>query len=396
MITADANNNKFYRMIPQGDSFTVEYGRIGMNNFQTMTYPISQWNKKYGEKTKKGYVDQSDLIEDLIKVETKKNNEYIPISNSSVAKIVERLQAYAKKAIQENYTVSSQKVTQAMIDKAQLLLNDLISISSVEDFNKTLLDLFGVIPRKMKHVADYLAKEKSDFSEIIQKEQDLLNVMSGQVVQNVKTEEAEETDSYQNNQTILDFLGLKFEETTSEEVAIIKKQLGDCSHKYHKSWKVINNKTQDKFNSFVKNNNIKDVKLLWHGTRSENVWSIVNSGLVLRPTSAVITGKMFGMGIYFAPQARKSLNYTSINGSYWAHGNDQSGFMLLNEVAYGTPYVCYDFNSKYYNFTYDSLQKEQKGANCLHAKSDKGMLRNDEIIVYKEEQVTVKYLVELK
>jgi poly [ADP-ribose] polymerase len=70
--------------------------------------------------------------------------------------------------------------------------------------------------------------------------------------------------------------------------------------------------------------------------------------------------------------------------------------MLLNEVAYGIPYVCYDFNSKYYNFTYDSLQKEQKGANCLHAKSDKGMLRNDEIIVYKEEQVTVKYLVELK
>ena len=35
------------------------------------------------------------------------------------------------------------------------------------------------------------------------------------------------------------------------------------------------------------------------------------------------------------------------------------------------------------------------GANCLHAHAGHGMLRNDEIVVYKEEQLTIKYLIEI-
>jgi len=41
-VESGANNNKFYKMIPNGDSFTVEYGRIGNAGFQTDTYPISR------------------------------------------------------------------------------------------------------------------------------------------------------------------------------------------------------------------------------------------------------------------------------------------------------------------------------------------------------------------
>ena len=69
--------------------------------------------------------------------------------------------------------------------------------------------------------------------------------------------------------------------------------------------------------------------------------------------------------------------------------------MALMNVAYGTPYDAYSFDSKYYNFNYEMLQKEQPGANCLHAHAG-SMLRNDEVIVYKEDQSTIKYLVELK
>ena len=111
--------------------------------------------------------------------------------------------------------------------------------------------------------------------------------------------------------------------------------------------------------------------------------------------SAVITGKMFGYGIYYAPKARKSLGYTSLSGSYWANGSSSSGFMALMDVAYGKPYDVHSFDSKYYNFNYDALQRACPGANCLHA-HEGSMLRNDEIIVYKEEQCTIKYLVELK
>lgn len=396
MVTSSANHNKIYKQIPHGNTWTAEYGRVG-GTLQKKEYPMSQWESKYREKLKKGYADQSDLVEDLFQVEKPKNSnsEYKEIENKVIAEIVERLQAMAKKAISENYTISSNKVTQAMVDKAQDVLTTLTTISNVDIFNDTLLKLFTVIPRKMSDVKLYMAREEKDFSEIIQREQDLLDVMRGQVVQKIATEEQKNSDQPQNDFTILEALGLEFEECDARDIAVIKDALGECSDKFHNAWRVKNNKTQQRFDNFVEKERIHNKKLLWHGSRNENWWSIINSGLVLRPTNAVITGKMFGYGIYYAPKARKSLGYTSLSGSYWARGNSNSGFMALMDVAYGKPYDVYSFDSKYYNFNYESLQKSCPGANCLHA-HEGSMLRNDEIIVYKEEQCTIKYLVELK
>ena len=364
MVTASANNNKYYKQIPHGDSWTAEYGRVGSST-QRREYPMSQWNSKYNEKIRKGYVDQSELVEDLIQVEKPKQSEYKEIENKVIAEIVERLQSMARKAISENYTISSNKVTQAMIDEAQDVLTSLLTISKVEEFNDVLLKLFTVIPRKMGNVQDYLARTDKDFSSIIQKEQDLLDVMKGQVVQKQIIEESTD-DEKQKENTILEQLGLVFEECDKKDIAIIKDALGSCSDKFHKAWRVKNLKTQQRYDDFVKENNIKDTKLLFHGSRNENWWSIINSGLVLKPTNAVITGKMFGYGIYYAPKARKSLGYTSLSGSYWARGNSSSGFMALMDVAYGKPYDVYSFDSKYYNFNYEKLQQACKGAaHCI-------------------------------
>lgn len=393
MVTAGANNNKYYDMTPHGDSWTATYGRIGSGS-QTRTYPMSQWNSKYNEKINKGYVDQTNLVKDLISTEKPKQSEYKEIENKVIAEIVERLQAMARKAISENYTISSNKVTQAMVDEAQTILTSLLSIEDKSEFNNTLLKLFTVIPRKMGSVRSYIAQDDTQFAKIISREQDLLDIMKGQVVQKQVIEEVKD-DKPLYDRTILEQLGLEFEECTVEDVARIKVALGSCSDKYHKAWKVKNIRTQKRFDDFVKDNNIKDVRLLFHGSRNENWWSIINSGLVLRPTNAVITGKMFGYGIYYAPKAKKSLGYTSLSGSYWANGNSSSGFMALMDVAYGKPYDVHSFESRFHTFDYAALQKACPGANCLHA-HEGSMLRNDEIIVYKEEQCTIKYLVELK
>ena len=393
MVTAGANNNKYYDMTPHGDSWTATYGRIGSGS-QTRTYPMSQWNSKYNEKINKGYVDQTDLVKDLISTEKPKQSEYKEIENKVIAEIVERLQAMARKAISENYTISSNKVTQAMVDEAQTILTSLLSIEDKSEFNNTLLKLFTVIPRKMGSVRSYIAQDDTQFAKIISREQDLLDIMKGQVVQKQVIEEVKD-DKPLYDRTILEQLGLEFEECTVEDVARIKVALGSCSDKYHKAWKVKNIRTQKRFDDFVKDNNFNDVRLLFHGSRNENWWSIINSGLVLRPTNAVITGKMFGYGIYYAPKAKKSLGYTSLSGSYWANGNSSSGFMALMDVAYGKPYDVHSFESRFHTFDYAALQKACPGANCLHA-HEGSMLRNDEIIVYKEEQCTIKYLVELK
>lgn len=400
MVAAGANNNKYYNMTPCGDMWTAEYGRIGSSS-QVRTYSKSQWDSKYNEKIRKGYVDQTDLVQDLISTEKPKTkSEYKEIENKAIAEIVQKLQDMARKTIEENYTVSSNKVTQAMVDEAQTIIDGLLAITNKEEFNNTLIKLFTVIPRKMSSVRYYLANDDKEFNKIISREQDLLDVMKGQVVQKQIIEDTEDDNIQVSEKTILEQLGLEFEECDINDIATIKAALGSCSDKYYRAWKVTNKNTQSRFDKFVKDNDIKDIRLLFHGSRNENWWSIINSGLVLRPTNAVITGKLYGYGLYFAPKAQKSLGYTSLSGSYWARGNSNSGFMALMNIAYGVPYDVYDFNSKYGNLNYDGLQEFKKGANCLHAHAGASMgyssLRNDEIIVYKEEQCTIKYLVELK
>lgn len=394
MVTASANNNKYYKQIPNGDSWTAEYGRIGSSP-QRRTYSMSQWDSKYKEKIHKGYVDQSELVKDLIQVEKPKTNSgYKEIENEVIAEIVERLQSMAEKAISDNYTISSNKVTQTMVDEAQTIITNLLSVDDITTFNDTLLKLFTTIPRRMGDVKYHLANETEDFAKIIQREQDLLDVVKGQVVQHQLIDEPEQEIKKSEN-TILEQLGLVFEECDDSDIMVIKTTLGSCSNRFYKSWKVKNIKTQGQFDNYVKENNIQNIKLLFHGSRNENWWSIINSGLVLKPTNAIINGKMFGYGIYYATKAEKSLGYTSLSGSYWAKGNSPSGFMALVNVAYGKPYDVYTFDNRYHSLDYNGLQRIAPGTNCLHAHKG-NMLRNDEIIVYKEEQCTIKYLVELR
>ena len=399
MVTGDANHNKYYRMLANtdGSSFTVEYGRVG-SSCQTRTYPMYQWDRKYNEKIRKGYVDQTHLVEDLIMVQRpkKQTNEYKEIENAAVAEIVDRLMNMAHQTVRQNYRVESNQVTMAMVDEAQKIIDRLITRISVKEFNADLLELFTVIPRKMSNVSSNLSKSEDDFPKIIKYEQDLLDVMRGQVVTHIAEEEfTEESESTIRDETILEAMGLVIEPIDLSEIDLIKSKLGDCKDKFYQAWRVTNLKTQKRFDDFVKDENIENCRLFWHGSRNENWWSIINTGLMLRPANAVITGKMFGYGIYYAPKAKKSLGYTSLQGSYWANGRSSSAFMALMNVAYGKPYDVYSFDSKYYDFNYEKLKRISDDANCLHAHAG-DMLRNDEIVVYKEEQSTIKYLVELK
>lgn len=394
MVTG-ANNNKYYNCFPEGDQFRVEYGRVDATKTTTY-YPISKWESQIKSKLKKGYQDVTDLKKDLVEEISSANPEspYKEIENAAIRAIVDKLQSLARDTIRKNYTVKASAVTQDMVDAAQKVIDELANNNStLNEFNDTLLKLFTIIPRKMGNVRDYLANTTEDFAKIISTEQDLLDVMRGQIY--VKPDVVESTNEPKKEQTILEELGLEFEEVTNDDITLIKALMNESADKFRKAWRVKNLKTQKRFDKFVEDNNIKDTRLLFHGSRSENFWSIIKTGMVLRPTNAVITGKMFGYGCYYAPKCAKSIGYTSLSGSYWAHGGNNTAYMALFDVAYGTPYDVYNFDSKYYNLDYDKLQQFKKGANCLHAHADRGMLRNDEIVVYKEDQMTIKYLIEI-
>lgn len=374
MVKVDpyANNNKFYKMKQlSANEWVAEYGRIGAGP-QRRKYPMSKWYDKYQEKQNKGYVDQTHLYQENVTVIHKDTTKYREIPDKVISHIVERLQLMAAQAIRQNYTIRVESVTQSMIDEADRLISRLAyCCSDIYDFNEVLVTLFSVLPRRMSRVENYLVKDKGDMVEVLQREQDLLDVMRGQVT--AKVVEKEVGDTGKNHDcTILEAFGLEIKPVTDADVNKIHRSLGKLSYRYLDAWKVVNRKTQEAFDTFVKDNGIKKKKLLWHGSRNENWWSIIRTGLVLRP-SAVITGKMFGYGIYFAPKPQKSLGYCSLSGSYWANGSEKTGFMALYDTAYGIPYEVKDFTSDLSRFDFNKLKKTRPDAHCLHAKASRGI-----------------------
>lgn len=308
-VDPNANNSKYYKMIPNGDKFVAEYGRLGNANFQSAMYNMSQWDKKYNEKIKKGYENKSELIEELVTdtTEDSVDSPYQPIPNKVIATIVDRLQKMANDTINKNYQVSANQVTNAMIESAQGIIDSLANFSaSVENFNNALVELFKVLPRKMRTVKENLAESTDEIPQIYQREQDLLDVMKGQVVQRQVTEKPKknENDTKEKNKTILETMGIEMGEITEQEESEIKQALGSISDRFYQAWKVKNIKTQKNFDEYMSTVKNKETKLLFHGSRSENWWSIINSGLVLRP-NAKITGKLYGHRYLFCSKSTK-------------------------------------------------------------------------------------------
>ena len=407
MIT-EQNNNKYYNCFPNGDgTFTVKYGRVGGHE-STTSYPMSKWNAQINSKIKKGYVDRSDLMTDVIedsKVEPKKDSsdEFSVIKNTSVRDIIKRLFDFANKVVQSSYKVSASVVTQSMIDTAQEYIDNLSNECknlSIEEFNKLLIKIFNTIPRKMDTVKNYLAKDTAEFTKIIEREQETLDAMRGQVYKRVEKKE-ETSEEIVETVSILEKMGITMEDATDEDVAKIKKAMGDSAHKFYKAWRVSNKETEKNYNKFVKENNIGNVQLLCHGSRNQNWFNILKTGLKIRPAGAIITGAMFGYGIYWSNPSKyhggvaKSIGYTSLGG-YWTKDYQNCGFLAFFDVALGDSYDVYSFDSKYYNFDLNRLKKEKSNAWNLFAHGGTGMLRNDEIIVYTDKQMTIRYLVEIR
>ena len=394
------NENKFYRMIPDKNCWRAEWGRMGCSP-HISSYPMDVWEEKYQEKLKKGYEDKTDLykVREVIVsgVEPDIAAQLKLPEDSGIAELVDRLIRYAKATIENNYTVSPDEVTQEMVDTAQEAIRDLYFSTTVQEFNNALQELFLIIPRKMSHVKDNIAGTIRDFKKILEREQGLLDIMQGQV-QSCMARHKAKIECDITNRTLFDIMGIRIRPIRSHDREIIRRKLGESDSKFKNAWRITNIDSQKKFDVYLdshKTNGTRPrVKLLWHGSRSENWFNILGAGLVLQPENAVITGKMFGYGIYFAPRARKSIGYTSLLGSYWARGTDSTAFLGLYAVAVGTPYDIFDDDPTYRTLEYESFRTMSGGAHCLYAHAGRTLV-NDEVVIYREDQCTIQYLVEI-
>ena len=394
-VTAD-NNNKAYNMIQESDSsWKAEWGRVG-GSLSTKTYPMSQWDKMYRAKLKKGYRDITDLVSTAKEDET--SNLEIVGAKPSVEELVNFLQSAAKGTISKNYSVSVADVTQKQVDTAQEILDQLSALARKRTMdhnhiNSTLLEMYQVIPRHMSDTRKYLLRSDDTmdkFKRLLSSEQDLLDVMAGQV--------STQSQPQQTNSSMdLGSLGLSFDEATDKDIDLIAKMTDLDVKRVGKIFVVSNGRTADQYDKTFKASPTSKEMLLYHGSRSANWWNIVNQGLKIRPSNAIHTGSMLGSGIYFANKARKSIGYTDLRGSFWANGSSDRAYIALFQVNTGKTWNIIGPGKRYEGWmSRISLSRVHKeGYDSVFARGGAD-LRNDEYVIYEEGRATVKYLIELR
>jgi poly [ADP-ribose] polymerase len=409
------NSNKVYIMEELSDGrIKCEYGRVG-KNMVTVYKNGYEWDKIIREKTssKKGYTDVTDLLAEPVVDDSKPvNNKVDSIKDAIVRKLVDELMAFANKSIQRNYKVTQDAVSEQQVKAAQEVINSISGLLVLgvdkKHVNDMLLKLYTIIPRRMDNVKSHLISDVNTDSDLeraqrlIGEEQSALDTMAGQVelIQQQKDAAKKAADAEAKGDvdedaevTILDQMGLSIEvENDKDMLELIKKLMGPNVNQIKKVFKVVNDKTQVKFDKNLDKASVKKKRLYWHGSRNENWFNILQTGLLIRPSGAVHTGSMFGDGIYFADKAQKSIGYSSLSGSYWARGGDSKAFLALFDVHLGNQKEILHHDSSCYKLSDSVLKKD--GYDSVFAKGGAD-LRNNEFIVYKPEQCTVSHLIEI-
>lgn len=409
-----AQSNKVYIMEEESDGrIKCEYGRVG-KNLVTVYKQSYEWDKVYNSKVnpRKGYTDVTDMVSETVVVDTsgKKKSKTNDIKDLKVKNIFDDLMAFANKSIKQNYKVSQEAVTQLQVDRAQDILNRAVKLvnkkMNIKEFNNVLIELYTVIPRKMDDVRDHLASSANDDGDLnwinnfLSGEQDTLDAMAGQVKlinqqkdTDAQSDEIGEDDADQQV-TILEQMGLKASiETDQKSIDLVTKLMGSNSGRIRKILKIVNVKTQGAFDRNLKKSKDKTRRLYWHGSRNENWFNIIQTGLMIRPSGAVHTGSMFGDGIYFANKAQKSIGYSSLRGSYWAGGSSNKGYLALFDVHTGNQKHITRHDSSCYSLSKSVMDREGTDSVYAHGGMD---LRNDEFIVYEASKCTISYLVEME
>lgn len=134
-----------------------------------------------------------------------------------------------------------------------------------------------------------------------------------------------------------------------------------------------------------------NVQDLFHGSRSANIVGILSSHLRLPNTLGAgihKTGAMFGDGIYFASNSTKSANYSF--GS-WGGGRNKhnTAYLFVAKVALG--------RQKIYNEAQSYLRRAPDGYDSVWGKPARNSyLKNNEYIIYRENQCRIGYIVEVE
>ena len=414
------NNNKFWEVTWDDvtGNATIKYGRVGASGVEdTAHFTASSLEKKIQSKLKSragkpAYREIEIIASTTVPAKTTTQvaikeaaMTQLAKSDTALSALIERLVAankhelYVSSGGQISLNLDTGIVTTAMgvitkdsISKARTLLNDITAYVTTnnldsEDFAKAINSYLMLVPQKVASKRGWHKTFISNDS-ALQKQSSMLDQLESSVdmaeAQLKQAINAHEPDAPKlfNADLSLNTCPDKMKEITEYFMKTLNR-----SHTSSKLRPIrVYNITLDGMKSaFEKDGaNMKDIRLLWHGTRVFNILSILKGGMVVPKSggSIHVTGRMFGDGLYFSNQSTKSLNYAQ---GYWDGGpKDNNCFMFLCDVAMGDYHVPRNSDS----------QLHKKGHDSIWAKPGQSGIQNDEMIVFRTSQVNIRYLVE--
>jgi len=285
----------------------------------------------------------------------------------------------AEEYVKNNSAIATRGITAHMLENANAILNKMKAAAEVEDiaiFNSLLVKLYRIIPRITNN--GFFEYEKERAFERLNEEQMFIDAVT-------KTREQKLSNTSEAPTSEENFLinnGLEVHDITAEEKSFILNMMGSCKSSFINAWKVCNKKGEEAFQAYKKKRNISSTTMLWHGSPTENFLSIFSNGLDI----AHARHGMFGCGVYYAPMAKKSRNYTSTRGSYWRNGKADFGILGIFEVATG----------KVFDPGYSTPSRIPSSYDSLWARSKNGYLQNDEVVLYNDNSSSIRYLVQVR
>lgn len=407
-VESGENKNKFYKLELEGDTVIGSYGRVG-GSTQVKRYSGGQvkFNSILKAKLRKGYTESAIVEETEEVVVTKGGQDIMSVAMSQVVTddISKVLLAHLVKQNIHNI-VSNTKVkydaatgyfktalgvisTEGVQEALTLL--DKIKATQYKDTKKfrELNDLyFRIVPTQISNLRSFHSLICNDTK--LREQIDICDALKSSIdiIKSTKDAAKNKAEAKENKKVpkLFEASLLHLDDKKEYDRVVKYFDTSKNSRHGHNSYKVTDvfklslGKEEEEFRSDLPNQ-----MELFHGTKIANLLSILKSGLLMPKYSpGAVSGYMFGQGLYFASQSTKSLNYC--DGMYYARGASKSKiYMFIADIAMGNYEVPNGCRSKNPPPGYDSYW----------AQPGKSGIQNDEMIVFNNNQIKLKYILEI-
>lgn len=407
MVDTVDNHNKFYELteLPDG-RVQARYGRVGSTE-QRRVYPPGSFSAKKREKLRKGYIvrdiagapttataatglDAADRVNKALfngkaTAVSKKFAEILLRNNRHAIEDATGGKIHVNKD-SGSVTTALGPVTAAQLIEARSLLASLrVTTRRRADIERYLT----LIPQHIRNVreTDWIT------SSWARSQEDLLDALEAAIASSA-ADSGKDGDlppiPFRNKLTLLDQSSDEFKEIDKKFRASQNVNHASAAQKLVRVWKITDTNKAAWDTSLAA---LKHRRSLWHGTTAGNVLSILRTGLICPPCSDgryATSGRMFGDGVYFSDQSTKSLNYAV--GVWNRNVGSGNPMMFLADVVMGREYRP----SSGFSVRESRTGTDDKGRkyNSIFVRGGTCNVRNNEMIVWNTEQITLTHLCE--